>query len=61
MEEAEGGAGTGLEIVIKGGFSEKGTFVQRPECCDSQSHVTVCSRQWQKWIERDGGHVPQWP
>ena len=57
MEEAEGGGGTGLEIVIKEGFSEKGTFVQRPECC----HVTVCSRQRQPWIEIDSGHFPQWP
>ena len=38
----KGGGGTGLEILIKEGFSGKGTFVQRPACCAvNQSHVSV--------------------
>lgn len=40
----KGGGGTGLEIVIKEGFSEKGTFVQRPACCAvNHKALSVCS------------------
>ena len=49
----KGGGGTGLEIVIKEGFSEKGTFVQRLACCAvNHKAMSVCSRRWQQWIGR---------